>query len=167
MKKLIFFIALAFVAVAYTTGQTATAVSHVMDRDAFYWEYTPTVNQYIGGATTATNAGYDTLYFEIAANKPMPVNCNVRVELTRVGTTDTYDIDLQAKLYANSSYAAIVESATNSASKELSDTIRYQMNPNTAKAFRYYRVIVNDDNNCAATDSIRITKVIFRLLERR
>lgn len=167
MKKLILFIVMAFGFVAYMAAQTGTAVSHVMARDAYYWEYTPTAKQYIGGATTATDAGFDTLYFEIAANKSMPVNCNVRVEVTRAGTTDSYDIDLQAKLFANSSYAAIVESATNTASKELADTIRYQMNPNTAKAYRYYRVIVNDDNACAATDSLKITKVIFRLLERR
>ncbi len=167
MKKLIaIFIAFTFLAV-FAQAQTGTAVSHVMAPGQTYYEYVPTASQYIGGATTSTTAGYDTLYFEILANKTTPVNCNVRVEVTRAGTTDTYDIDLQAKLFANGSYAAIVESATNTASKELADTIRYQMNPNTAKAFRYYRVIVNDDNACAATDSLVISKVIFRLLERR
>ena len=166
MKKLMFLIALALVSV-YTFAQTATAVSHVMGAGVTYYEYTPTSSQYIGGATVSTTAGYDTLYFEIAANKNVPTNCNVRIEVTRVGTTDTYDIDLQGKLFANSTYAAIVESATNSASKELSDTISYIAPPNVAKAYRYYRVIVNDDNACAATDSLVIDKVIFKLYERQ
>jgi len=164
MKKLIFFIAFALLAVA-TMAQTGTAVSYVMKPGQTYYEYIPKVNQYMGGATTATNAGYDTLYFEIATNKNVPTNCLARVEVVRVGTADTYNIDLQAKLFENSTYAAILASAANTTHKELIDTIKYQLGT-SAKAYRYYRVLVGTDNNVAATDSLRITKVAFKLIER-
>lgn len=165
MKRLIFiFMAFALLAAA-AQAQTGTAVSYVMKPGQTYYEYTPKANQYIGGATTSTTAGYDTLYFEIATNKNVPTNIITRIEVTRFGTTDTYDMDIQAKLFANSTYAAIMESAANTTHKELIDTINYQLGT-SAKAYRYYRVVVNDDNACAATDSLVINKVIFKLIER-
>lgn len=163
MKKLIFiFISMAFL-VASATGQskTRTVVSHVMKAGQTYYEFVPRASDYIGGKN-----GYDTLYFEIVTNKNVPTNCNVRVDVTRVGTTDTYDIDLQGKLFEGSSYAAIVESAANTASKELADTTRTLETFSPAKFFRYYRVIVNNDNAIASTDSLIINKVSFKLYER-
>jgi len=117
----------------------------------------------VGGVTQ------DTLYWELFTNKDEPTNVNARVELTRKGTTDTYDIDLQGKLFENSTYAAIIESAANTATKELTDTTRYRGADGDAlpaKYYRYYRVVVNDDNACAATDSIIISKVAFKVFPR-
>jgi len=164
MKKLMILLVCALFS-AYTFAQTATAVSHVMGAGVTYYEYTPTASQYLGGATVSTTAGYDTLYFEIVSNKNTPTNCNARVEVTRAGTTDTYDIDLQGKLFINGTYTAIVESAANVAAKELADTTRLSLG-NAAKYYRYYRLIVNDDNACATTDSLVIDKVIFKLYEK-
>lgn len=162
MKKLIVtFIAFAFLS-ASLIGQskTKTAHSYVMPAGKTYYEYVPKKSDYIG------THGYDTLYFEILTNKNVPTNCNVRVDVTRAGSTDTYDIDLQGKLFEGSSYAAIVESAANTASKELADTTRTSLTQSPAKFFRYYRVIVNNDNAQAATDSLIINKVSFKLYER-
>lgn len=149
--------------VASATGQskTRTVVSHVMKAGQTYYEFVPRASDYIGGKN-----GYDTLYFEILTNKNVPTNCNVRVDVTRVGTTDTYDIDLQGKLFEKSTYAAIVESAANTASKELADTTRTSLTQSPAGFFRYYRIIVNNDNAQAATDSLIINKVSFKLYER-
>lgn len=163
MKKLIFiFISMAFL-VASATGQskTRTVVSHVMKAGQTYYEFVPRASDYIGGKN-----GYDTLYFEIVTNKNVPTNCNIRVDVTRVGTTDTYDIDLQGKLFEKSTYAALIKSATNTASKELSDTTKVHATGAPSKFYRYYRVIVNDDDSVVATDSLVINKVSFKLYER-
>lgn len=163
MKKLIFiFIAFAFLT-ASLAGQskTKTANSYVMGAGKTYYEYVPKKTDYIGGKN-----GYDTLYFEILTNKNVPTNCNVRVDVTRVGTTDTYDIDLQGKLFEKSTYAAIIKSAGNTASKELADTTKVHATGAPSKFYRYYRIIVNNDNNQAATDSLIINKVSFKLYER-
>jgi len=163
MKKLLTILFAFALLSAYALGQTATAVSHVMASGATYYEYTPTAAQYIGGAAGAH--GYDTLYFEILTNKNSQVVCNARVEVSsRIGSADTYDMDLQGKIFANSTYAAIIESATNTTHKELLDTTGVYAKP--AKYYRYYRVIVNDDNACATTDSLIIGKVVFKLYER-
>lgn len=110
----------------------------------------------------------DTAYWEILSNKNTPTNCNVRVTLTRKGTTDSYDIDLQGKLFSGSTYAALIESATNTASKELTDTTSFSGDTGAlaGKFYRYYRAVVNDDNDCAATDSIIVSSVEFKLYER-
>jgi len=164
MKKLLgilFFILIS----AYTFAQTKTAVSHTMRSGDTYYEYTPKAAEYMGGTATL---GYDTLYFEVLANKNGPVNCNVRVELTVVGTTDTYDIDLQGKVFENGTYAALIESATNSATKELSDTTSFGAPYDALPAafYRYYRIIINNDNARSAGDSAVIDKVIFKFYER-
>ena len=156
MKKLFVLFVFALLC-AYSFGQTVTHVSHTIRSGESYYEWTGAA--VIGGVTA------DTAYWEILANKHTPTNCNVRVELTRKGTTDTYDIDLQGKIFANGTYAAIAESAANTATKELLDTTRLNSG-NAAKYYRYYRVIVNDDNACAATDSITVSKVAFKLYEK-
>jgi hypothetical protein len=162
MKKLIFiFIAFAFLT-ASLAGQskTKTANSYVMSAGKTYYEYVPKKTDYIGPH------GYDTLYFEILTNKNVPTNCNIRVDVTRAGTTDTYDIDLEGKLFEGSTYAKIIESAANTASKELADTTRTSLTQSPAGFFRYYRIVVNNDNAIAATDSLIINKVSFKLYER-
>ena len=162
MKKLLTILFAFALFSAYALGQTATAVSHIMSSGATYYEYTPTAAQYIGGTDLC---GYDTLYFEILTNKNTPVVCNARVEVSvRKGTTDTYDMDLQGKIFENGTYAAIIEGAGKTATFELLDTTSMYGLP--AKFYRYYRVIVNDDNSVAATDSLILSKVIFKLYEK-
>jgi len=157
MKKLISLLFVFAFFAAFVNAQTTTVVSRTLrEGDTYYgWSGTQTV----GGVTA------DTAYWEIITNKDMPTNCNARVELTRAGSTDTYDIDLQGKIFENSTYAAIIESAANTATKELLDTTRMNLG-NCAKYYRYYRVIVNDDNACAATDSIIVSAVLFKLYQR-
>lgn len=160
MKKLLVFLAISALFCAYTQGQTAT-VTKTLSANQTYYEYTPSSTQYIGG-----KLGYDTIYFEIQANKHTKVVCNARVEVSsRKGTTDTYDMDLQGKIFANGTYAAIVESSANVATKELLDTTSYLAEPPTY--YRYYRVLVNNDNAPAeTTDSLILSKVIFKIYQR-
>ena len=159
MKKLITILAVFALFCAYAQSQTATAVTKVFAANQTYYEYTPSAAQYIGGAN-----GYDTLYFEILTNKHVPVSCNARVEVaSRKGTTDSYDVDLQGKIFANSTYAAVIENAAVTASKEMLDTTAVAA---PSAYYRYYRVIVNGDDAPAATDSLTISKVIFKIYER-
>ena len=170
MKKLLTALFVFALLSAYTFGQTKTCVFKVLSAGVTYYEYTPIAAQYIGGHKLANGTrGYDTLYFEVVPNKNVPTNCNARIEVVRVGSTDTYDMDVQAKLFANGTYAALTESAANVTHKELLDTTRIfggVKHVRADKYFRYFRVIVNDDNACAVTDSLRITKVIFKFYER-
>jgi hypothetical protein len=156
------------------TMQTKTCVSKVLPAGVTYYEYTPTATEYLGGHKNHGH-GFDTLYFEVVTNKSVPLLCNARIEVSsRVGTADTYDMDVQVKLFANSTYAALTESAANTASKELTDTTRITAGGGSAisvrhilanKYWRYYRVICNTDNACATTDSLIISKVIFKFYE--
>jgi len=161
MKRLITILFVFAFFSAYTFGQITS--SHEVDSKTLrsgdtYYKWTGT--QTIGGVTA------DTAYWEILSNKNVPTNCNIRVTLTRAGTTDTYDIDLQGKVFSGSTYAALMESAANTASKELADTTRMNLHTSAiAKYYRYYRVVVNDDNACAATDSIIVSSVEFKLYE--
>ncbi|TSA54094.1 MAG: hypothetical protein D4R45_04480 [Planctomycetaceae bacterium] len=160
MKKLISILFCIALFCVYASAQTVNHVSHVMPIGGTYYEWTGAA--VIGGVTA------DTAYWEVLSNKNIPVNCHVRVELTRKGETDTYDIDLQGKIFSSGTYAALMESAANTATKELLDTTSFAGNqaalPDTY--YRYYRVIVNDDNACAATDSITVSKVAFKFYER-
>lgn len=160
MKKLITILAVFALFCAYAQSQTAT-ITKVLAANQTYYEYTPSAAQYIGGAN-----GYDTLYFEILTNKHTPVNCNARVEVaSRKGTTDTYDVDLEGKIFANSTYAAIEANSAVTASTELTDTTSYLALPSAY--YRYYRVIVNgDDAPAATTDSLTLSKVIFKIYQR-
>jgi hypothetical protein len=156
------------------TDQTRTCVSKVLASGVTYYEYTPTATEYLGGHKNHGH-GYDTLYCEVVTNKSVPLLCNARIEVSsRVGTADTYDMDVQVKLFANSTYAALTESAANTASKELTDTTRITAGGGSAisvrhilanKYWRYYRVICNTDNACATTDSLIISKIIFKFYE--
>lgn len=160
MKKLISILFVFALLSAMASAQTATAVSKTLKAGETYYEYTPSASEYIGGSD-----GYDTLYFEIKANKHRQVVCNARVEVaSRKGTTDTYDMDLQGKIFENGTYAAIIEGAAKTATFELADTSSIYALP--ATFYRYYRVIVNDDNACATTDSLTLGKVIFKIYER-
>lgn len=153
------------------TDHTKTCVSKVLSAGVTYYEYTPKATEYLGGHQNHGH-GYDTLYFEVVTNKSVPLLCNARIEVaSRVGSVDTYDMDVQVKLFANSAYVALTESAANVASKELTDTTRitgsgtYPRHILANKYWRYYRVICNTDNACATTDSLIISKVIFKFYE--
>ncbi len=160
MKKIIALLSILLVFGVMASAQTATAVTKVFAPNQTYYEYTPTAAQYIGG-----NNGYDTLNFVIQVNKNVAVNCLARVEVSsRKGTSDTYGMVLSGKVFENGTYANIISGAGKTASFELNDTILVTDGP--AYNYRYYRVQVNDDNNCATTDSLVLSKIIFKIFER-
>lgn len=160
MKKVITLLSILLVFAATMSAQTATAVTKTFAPNQTYYEYSPTAAQYIGGVN-----GYDTLNFVILVNKNMAVNCNARVEVaSRKGTTDTYGMTLAGKVFENGTYANIIAGSGKTASFELSDTIL--VSDGAAYNYRYYRVQVNDDNSPAATDSLTLSKIIFKVFER-
>jgi len=163
MKKIISILFMLALFGAYGFAQITD--SHEVDSKLLragetYYKWTGT--QTIGGVTQ------DTAYWELQTNKNVPTNCNVRVTFTREGTTDDYDSDLQGKLFDGSTYEALIESDGNIVSFELTDTTTFTGDigalPDTF--YRYYRVYVADDDDCAETDSIIITSVEFKLYER-
>jgi hypothetical protein len=81
-------------------------------RGATYYSYT-------GVAADTIGTEQDTLYFILRVNRDYPVNVNARVTAVRTGTTDSYDIDLEGKVFDGDSYSKVVENATQTASKSL------------------------------------------------
>jgi len=175
MKRLIGILVLLFVAVSFISAQVTarTAVQHTMRKSATYYKYT-------GVAADTCGTEQDTLYFEILSNKSVPVTCNARVEVTRTGETETYDIDLEGKVFKNDSWSKIVENATQEASKSMYEPetsmvdtleathvgVANAMPGSGDNFYRYFRVFVGNDGTCGNADKLTVNYVIFKLYER-
>jgi len=170
MKRLIF-IFLGFVLFTLLANAQATPKvlnSHTMSAGETYYEYTCGTSSVCSGRWAVNGLTHDSIAYDILVNKNRPVNVNARVEVSvRKGTADTYEFTLQGKVFANDTYASIIAGTTKSASYSLSDTIpKISLYPNPSKFYRYYRVLINDDNACASTDSLVLSKIIFKVYER-
>ena len=141
---------------------------HVLSARKTFYTYT-------GVAADTVGTEQDSLYFEIQVNKNTPVSFAVRVEVTRTASGESYDIDLEGKVFGNDSWSKIVENATQTASismyepsTSLVDSIN-QVTINSANSdnyFRYFRVLVNNDGDCAAADKLTIDYIIWKFWER-
>lgn len=144
--------------------------SHTMGAGETYYVYTCGTTSVCSGRWAVNGLTHDSIAYDILVNKNGPVNVNARVEVTsRGGTTDTYEYTLQGKVFAGDAYASIVAGTGKSASFSLSDTTRFYSGANEArpaKYYRYFRMLINDDNACAATDSLVLSKIIFKVYER-
>lgn len=176
MKHLIVLITMALLLIAgacKVEGQVTArqVVTKSLNRNASYYEYTG-----VAGDTLGTEQ--DTLYFTILPNKHGPVNVNARIEGTRTGSTDSYDMDLEGKVFENDSWTKVDENATQVASLSLyqpETSLVDSTNIGAANAmpgsgpnfFRYWRVFAGTDGTVEAGDKFTITKVIFKVYERR
>ena len=170
MKKLMLFIlGIVFIGANSLAQVTARTVDqHVLPAKRTFYEYT-------GVAADTCGTEKDSLYFEIEINKSTPVNFNVRVEVSRTGTTAVYDIDLEGKRFENDSWSKIVELATQSASvtiaepsTSLVDSIN-QVTINSGASdnfYRYFRILVNNDGSCEAADQLLVDAIIWKFYER-
>lgn len=145
-----------------------TCDQHVMGAKRTYYKYT-------GVAADTCGTEQDTLYFEIQANKNTALTCNARIEVTRTGSTETYGLDLEGKVFANDTWTKIVENNAASASVSLyepSTSLVDSVNQATINSgnsdnyYRYFRVFVDNDGTCGAADKLTIDAVIFKLYER-
>lgn len=178
MKHLIVLITMALLLIAGACkidGQVTArqVVTKSLNRNATYYEYTG-----VAGDTLGTEQ--DTLYFTILPNKHGPVNVNARIEGSRTGSTDTYDMDLEGKVFENDSWTKVDENATQVASlslyqpeTSLVDSTGFElvtahpMPGSGPNFFRYWRIFAGTDGTVATTDKFTITKVIFKVYERR
>ncbi len=174
MKRLIVFMTMALLLIAgacKVEGQVTArqVVTKSLNRNATYYEYTG-----VAGDTLGTEQ--DTLYFTILPNKHGPVNVNARIEGTRTGSTDSYDMDLEGKVFENDSWTKVDENATQVASLSLyqpetsmvdSAGVADAMPGSGPNFFRYWRIFAGTDGTVAVTDKFTITKVIFKVYERR
>jgi len=161
--------------VDYGDGTTQrTAVQMTLAEGVSYYKYT-------GVAADTAGTEQDTVFFEIFSNKDCALTCNARVEATRTGTTDDYEISLQGKVFENDSWTSINDQASQTASvslyepeTSLVDTLDTNTTGTVANAipgsadnfYRYFRVLVATDGNCAVTDKLTVNYVIFKLYER-
>ncbi len=174
MKRLIVFMTMALLLIAgacKVDGQVTArqVVTKSLNRNATYYEYTG-----VAGDTLGTEQ--DTLYFTILPNKHGPVNVSARVEGTRTGSTDSYDIDIEGKVFANDSWAKVVETAGNVASVSMyqgetalvdSTGVADAIPASGINFYRYFRVACFTDGTVAVTDKFTITAVLFKIYERR
>jgi len=175
MKRLIGILVLLFVAVSFIAAQVTarTAVQRTLRQGVFYYKYT-------GVAADTCGVEQDTLYFEILSNKTGPVTCNARAEVTRTGTSETYGIDLEGKVFENDTWTTIVENNAQTASlsiyepeTSMVDTLEAThvgvanaMPGSGDNFYRYFRVFIDNDGTCAAGDKLTVDYIIFKLYER-
>ena len=166
MKKKLFiifapalFIAVIALFVAAASGTTARGPISLGANSSIY-TFTPTSAQYLGGVR-----GKDTLTFEILSNKVGPVTAACFVDVSsRKGSTDTYSYTLAGKHFLNQSYTTINTQAAKSADLLVADTLNASERDNN-KYYRYFRMTLATDNNCAVTDSIVFAAINFKVME--
>ena len=163
MKKLmLILLGIIFIGANLLAQVTARTVDqHVLSARKTFYTYT-------GVAADTVGTDKDTLYFELQVNKTVAVNVNARIEVTRTGTTDTYDMDLEAKVFENDSWTKLLEYATQSASKSIYDTCGVvQAGLGTPTNFyRYFRVFIGSDGDVLAGDNLTIDYIIWKVYER-
>ena len=165
MKKIIGilfgFVALfAIAALLMSSGGTTAVSSRTLSVPQAYTSFTPTSAQYLGGVL-----GKDTISWEIIANKVGPVTIVAGVDvLKRVGSADTYTFCVQGKQFAWESYADINKQTAKVADLVVADTL-LASEREADNYYRYFKVYVGTDNNCATTDSITFSGIYFKLNE--
>jgi len=163
MKKIILMLSVLILAVSYSFGQasgTGEMGSKTLNANATYHDFTVPAAYYLGGS-----AGYDTLNYYILSNKNTPARAIAYVDVkTRVGTTDTYSFDLQAKNFTEEAFASVYKGTGKSADFALADTTLFS-EIEVGKFYRYWQVQLATDNSCATTDSITFSNITFKLIE--
>lgn len=178
MKRLLIFITMALLLIAGGTCKVdaqvtaRTAVQKTLSIRATYYKYT-------GVAADTCGTEQDTLYFEVRTNKHGPTNVNARIEVTRTGSTETYDMDLEGKVFENDSWSKVVENATQTASKSMYqpetsmvDSTGFElvsahaMPASGANFYRYWRVFIGNDGTCGAADKLTVNYIIFKVYPR-
>jgi hypothetical protein len=167
MKKLIG-ILLGFALFTFLGNAQILRNSHTMGANESFYTYTCTSADVVSGRWVVNGLSHDSLAYDILVNKSGPVNVNCRVEVTsRGGTTDTYEYTLLGKIFANDTYAAIATATGKYAAFTVTDTTRFgAAYARPDKFYRYFRMRIIDDNSCAATDSLVLSKIIFKVYER-
>lgn len=124
------------------------------------YTFTPGASEYLGG-----KKGKDTLTFEILSNKVGPVTAVCFVDVSsRTGSTDTYSYTLAGKHFLNESYKTINAQAGKYADLLVADTLNASERDND-KYYRYFRMTLATDNNCATSDSIIFSAINFKIME--
>lgn len=163
MKKILFILAFVFVAVGLFAQSTArTALSYTLPADRTYYEYTCAANDTVG-------TSQDTLTFEVLTNKNVPVNVSARVEVTRTGTTDDYEIRLQGKVFENDTWTSVIDSTAQTASLSLYHAdveVDADQAASVTPFYRYWRILIGSDGSVATTDKLTVDTFIFKVYER-
>jgi len=166
MKRLIGILILLFAAISFIAAQSTarTALSTTLRKGVTYYEYACVAADTIG-------TDQDTLTFEVLTNKNGPVNVAARVEVTRTGSTDDYEMRLQGKLFANDSWASVKDYSAQTASLTLHmpnvivDTSGY--GTNAAPFYRYWRVLIGSDGTVTVSDKLTVNKFLIKIFERQ
>ena len=162
MKKLFLIFSLILAVIAVQAQSTARTVTKTLNSSRTYYEYT-------GVAADTVGTGQDTLSFEFLINKNYPVSVAARVEVTRTGSTDDYEIRLQGKVFENDSWTSLVDSTAQTGSLSL-----YEPDANMAKTqaasvdnfYRYFRVLIGSDGSVAAADKLTVNYVYLKIYNR-
>ena len=170
MKKLIGLIVFLLMSCAIFAQSTSrTVFSRTMRSGDTYYEYT-------GVSADTIGTGKDSLIFEITTNKDMPINVAARIEVTRTGRTDDYEMKLQGKVFANDAWPAAtgavisVDSVNSATASQSLYQVDVEVDATQAASvtpfYRIWRVVVASDGTVGAADKLTINKVIFKVWER-
>jgi len=163
MKRLFILFALTLFSVCLFAQPThRTADSHVLRSGQWYYEYT-------GVAADTCGTEQDTVIFEVLTNKSVPLNVAVRVDVTRAGITDDYEYRLQGKVFADDTYASLIDSTAQTGDLSLYHPdveVDVTQAASVTPFYRYFRLLIANDGTCAVTDKLTIVKVYWKFWER-
>jgi len=160
---MLFILGIVFIGANSLAQSTArTADSHVLPIKRSFYEYT-------GVAADTAGTSQDTVYFEILTNKNVPLVCNARIEFTRTGSSEDYEIRLQGKVFENDTWTSIIDSLAQTASLSLYHPdveVEATQAGSVDVFYRYFRILIANDGTCAAGDRATIDAVIWKFYER-
>lgn len=164
MKRLFGLFVLLFAAILYVAGQSTarTALSMTLPESATYYKYTCAAADTVG-------TSQDTLTFEVLTNKDEPVNVAARVEVTRTGSTDDYEIRLQGKVFENDTWTSVVDSTAQTASLSLYHAdveVDVAQAASVTPFYRYWRILIGSDGTVAAADKLTVNYFIIKVWRR-
>ena len=164
MKRLFVLFILVF-GFIYLEGQATarTALSRTLGRNVTFVDYTCVAADTVG-------TEQDTLIFEYAVNKDVPVNVAAYIDVTRTGSTEDYEMRLQGKVFADQSYTSLVDSTAQTADLALYHAdveVDATQAASVTPFYRYFRVLIANDGTCGAADKLTVVSVEFKVWERR
>ena len=163
MKKLmLIFLGLVFSVCLMAQVTWLESDDHVLSPKKTYYKYT-------GTAADTCGTEQDTLTFTVLTNRNVPVVANCRIELTRTGSAEDYEIRLQGKVFENDTWTSLIDSTAQTASVSLYHPdveVEATQAGSVDVFYRYFRLLIANDGTCGAADKATVDYVIWKFYER-
>lgn len=163
MKRILFiFSILLFASGLFAQSTARKALDYTMPAGISYYKYTCNAADTVG-------TSQDTVTFEVLTNKNVPVNVAARVDVTRTGSTDDYEIRLQGKVFWADTWTSLIDSTAQTSDLSLYHAdveVDVTQAASVTPFYRYFRILVGSDGTVAVTDKLTIDTFQIKIWER-